>query len=456
VSGADEAVTSCFRLAEEQVPLSSVLVVSAVASLLFVASILFVPGEGMILAQFASPTAALAIATIAVQMAVIVGLLVNHSRRKRMDASFRESEEAMALAASSANIGLWRWDLARDKVRATPHCRMILRLTGDEPFNWLTFLNVVHPDDRTRLREAVDKAIESRQRFDLEHRIVWPGGETRWIAASGRAKYGTNGHALALTGVFVDITHRKEAEADADRHRNYVTHLTRVSMLGELSGAVAHELNQPLTAIMSNAQAAQRMLSRPSVDLIELRNTIRDIIDDDSRAGEVIRHLRSLLTKSDAKFEQLDLNKVISDVLALTRADLVIRQVRMVKHLTANPALVTGDQIQLQQVFLNLILNACDALMVNDSGNRVLTVSTIRNNGSVEAIFADNGPGFSKETMDRLFEPFFTTKQHGIGLGLPISRSIVTAHRGDVWAENGAEGGAAFHVRLPARAQVMQ
>ncbi|MGH6690239.1 MAG: sensor histidine kinase, partial [Gammaproteobacteria bacterium] len=433
MTSADEAATSCFRLPEEQVPLSSVLVVSAVASSLFVASIMLVPSQGLILAQLPSSAVALAIVVMAVQMAVIVGLLLARWRRRRMELSFRESEEAMALAASSANIGLWRWDIASDKVRATPHCRIILRLTGNEPCNLRTFLTVVHPDDRARFREAVDKAIESRQRFDVEHRIVWPNGETRWIAASGRAKYGKNG-AVALTGVFVDITHRKEAEADADRHRNYVTHLTRVSMLGELSGAVAHELNQPLTAIMSNAQAAQRMLSRPSVDLIELKNTIRDIIDDDSRAGEVIRHLRSLLTKSDAKFEPLDLNKIVGDVLSLTRADLVIRQVRTVKHLTANPPLVIGDQVQLQQVFLNLIMNACDALMANDSDNRVLTVSTVRNDGSVEAVFADNGPGFSKETMDRLFEPFFTTKQHGIGLGLPISRSIVTAHRGEVWA----------------------
>jgi PAS domain S-box-containing protein len=431
------------------VPLSSVLVVSAVASLLFITAILLASGERLNLTELPTRAAVLATAVIGVQLAVIAGLLFSRSRRRRMELSFRESEEAMALAASSANMGLWRWDIASDKVRATPHCRVILHLSGNEPCNLRTFLNVVHPDDRTRLREAVDRAIASRDRFDIEHRILWAGGEVRWIAASGRAKYGRNGRAIALTGVFIDISHRKEAEADADRHRSYATHLTRVSMLGELSGAVAHELNQPLTAIMSNAQAAQRMLSRPSVDLIELKNTIRDIIDDDSRAGEVIRHLRALLTRSDAKFERLDLNKILTDVLTLTRADLVIRQVRTVKQLAPDAPIVYGDHIQLQQVFLNLILNACEALMTNESGDRVLTVSTMRNNGTVEAIFSDNGPGFSRETMDRLFEPFFTTKEHGIGLGLPISRSIMTAHRGEVWAANNTEGGAEFHVKLP-------
>jgi C4-dicarboxylate-specific signal transduction histidine kinase len=227
-------------------------------------------------------------------------------------------------------------------------------------------------------------------------------------------------------------------------------------MLGELSGAVAHELNQPLTAILSNAQAAQRMLSRPSVDLIEVRNTIRDIIDDDSRAGDVIRHLRALLTKSEAKFEKIDLNKVVSDALDLARADLIVRQVRTVKQLGADLPMVIGDQIQLQQVILNLILNASESLMANNSDNRMLTVSTLSNNGSVEAVFADNGPGFAPEIMKKLFEPFFSTKEHGLGLGLPISRSIMTAHGGELWAEANPEGGAIFHIRLPAQIAVAQ
>ena len=403
-----------------------------------------------------NPVLVTGLLVIGAQMAVIGGLLFARSRGRRTEVLFRENEEAMALAASSANIGLWSWDIAYDKVRATPHCSVILGLTGTEPCNLRTFLNCVHPDDRSMLREAIETAIGSGQKFDVAHRIVWPDRESRWIAASGRAKYGTNQRAVALTGVFVDITHRKEAEAEADRQRKYVTHLTRVGMLGELSGAVAHELNQPLTAILSNAQAAQRMLSRPSVDLIEVRNTIRDIIDDDSRAGEVIRHLRALLTKSEAKFERIDLNKVVNDALDLARADLIVRQVRTVKWLATDLPLVIGDQIQLQQVILNLILNASESMMANDSDNRILTVSTMTNGGSVEAVFADNGRGFSPEIMKRLFEPFFSTKEHGLGLGLSISRSIMTAHSGELWAASGDEGGAVFHLKLPALVTVTQ
>jgi PAS domain S-box-containing protein len=437
-----------------------VLVVVAAASLLVVASLIFAAAG--LLAQLTEVTRlftafdnpqlliAVAVALIVVQMAVIAVLALNRSRRRLTELSFRENEDAMALAASSANIGLWSWDIAHDKVRATPHCKVILGLTGKEPCNLRTFLNCVHPDDRSMLREAIEKGIGTDQKFEVEHRILWPDGEVRWIVASGRAKYGQSHRAVALTGVFVDITHRKEAEAEADRQRKYVTHLTRVGMLGELSGAVAHELNQPLTAILSNAQAAQRMLSRPSVDLIEVRNTIRDIIDDDSRAGEVIRHLRALLTKSEAKFERIDLNKVVADALDLARADLIVRQVRSVRHFGPDIPLVVGDQIQLQQVILNLILNASESLMANASDNRVLTVSTLSNNGSVEAVFADNGPGFSAEIMKKLFEPFFSTKEHGLGLGLPISRSIMTAHGGELWAESDVEGGAVFHIRLPA------
>jgi two-component system sensor kinase FixL len=191
------------------------------------------------------------------------------------------------------------------------------------------------------------------------------------------------------------------------------------------------------------------MLSRPSVDLIEVRNTIRDIIDDDSRAGEVIRHLRALLTKSEAKFERIDLNKVVADALDLARADLIVRQVRIVKEVGSELPLIVGDQIQLQQVILNLILNASESLMANPSDNRVLTVSTQSNEGSVEAVFADNGPGFAPESVKKLFEPFFSTKEHGLGLGLPISRSIMTAHGGELWAESNPEGGAIFHIKLP-------
>ena len=449
-------------------PRSSVFVVATTALLIVVASLLLIATAVHILPSLSeraglvswvgNPTVVIAIAAgvIALQAAVIAGLALNRSRRRRHELSFRENEEAMALAASSANIGLWSWDIAYDKVRATPHCKVILGLTGNEPCNLRTFLNCVHPDDRTMLREAIEKGIESRQKFDVEHRIVWPDGETRWIAATGRAKYGPNQRASALTGVFVDITHRKEAEAEADRQRTYVTHLTRVGMLGELSGAVAHELNQPLTAILSNAQAAQRMLSRPSVDLIEVRNTIRDIIDDDSRAGDVIRHLRALLTKSEAKFEKIDLNKVVSDALDLARADLIVRQVRIVKQFGPDMPLVVGDQIQLQQVILNLILNASESLMANNSDNRVLSVSTISQNGSAEAAFGDNGPGFAPEIMKKLFEPFFSTKEHGLGLGLPISRSIMTAHGGELWAEANPGGGAIFHIKLPAHVAVAQ
>ena len=447
---------------EQDAHRSSVLVVASTASLVVVASLILVAAGRLALAQLSELTGllpsigdsalviAIASGIILLQLAIIFGLALSHSYRHRTELSFRENEEAMALAASSANIGLWSWDIVHDTVRATPHCKVILGLAENEPCNLRRFLNCVHPDDRSMLREAIEQGIESREKFDVEHRIIWPDGEVRWIAATGRAKYGQNQRAVALTGVFVDITHRKEAEAEADRQRKYVTHLTRVGMLGELSGAVAHELNQPLTAILSNAQAAQRMLSRPSVDLIEVRNTIRDIIDDDSRAGEVIRHLRALLTKSEAKFDKIDLNKVVGDALDLARADLIVRQVRTVKHFEPDLPLVVGDQIQLQQVILNLILNASESLMANASDNRTLTVSTRATDGSVEAVFTDNGPGFSPEINKKLFEPFFSTKEHGLGLGLPISRSIMTAHGGELWAETTAEGGAAFHIKLPA------
>ena len=175
-TSADEAAAGRFRLPEEQVPLSSVFVVSVAASLLFAASMLLAPGDRILLAQVPSSVIAVAIVVVALQSAVIIGLLLSRSRRRRMELSFRDSEEAMALAASSANIGLWRWDIASDRVRATPHCRMILRLADNEPTTLRTFLNVVHPDDRTRLRQAIDRAVETRE------------DSTSSTASSGRAE----------------------------------------------------------------------------------------------------------------------------------------------------------------------------------------------------------------------------------------------------------------------------
>jgi PAS domain S-box-containing protein len=247
-----------------------------------------------------------------------------------------------------------------------------------------------------------------------------------------------------------DITRRKRAEIDAEQQRQELTHLTRVGILGQLSGALAHELNQPLTAILSNAQAVQRYLAQEPLDLPELRVALGDIVEADKRAGDVIRRLRDLLKKGEAQFRPLDLNSVIKDVLELAHSDLVVRGVTTTCRLTPDLPTVRGDRVQLQQVLLNLIANACEAMMDGEPNDRALTITTaLGDNQAVQIVVADSGSGIAADMQARLFEPFVTTKMQGLGLGLPICSSIVTAHGGYMKAVNNLHGGATFSVTLP-------
>ncbi len=252
-----------------------------------------------------------------------------------------------------------------------------------------------------------------------------------------------------LITVIRDVTPQKRAEREAREQRIELMHLSRVVMLGELSGSLAHELNQPLTAILSNAQAAQRLLASDRVDTQELRDILKDIVDEDRRAGEVIRRLRALFKKSGTQFQRLSSNELVNEVLALSRGDLLTRNIEVVTDLTPQPADTYGDRIQLQQVLLNLINNACEAMDVAGSA-RTLTIKTAPTaDGFVTIFVIDGGPGIPAERIARLFEPFFTTKQHGLGLGLSISLSIVTAHGGHLLARNNPQRGATFRVLLP-------
>jgi len=236
----------------------------------------------------------------------------------------------------------------------------------------------------------------------------------------------------------------------ASEQRLQLTHLSRVAMLGQLAGGIAHELNQPLTVILSNAQAAQRFIASRNVDPDELADILRDIISADQRAGEVIRRLRPLFRRDEAQFEPLDANEVVQEVLGIVRGDLVMRGVEVVTQLAAALPQLEGDRVELQQVMLNLVLNACEAMSAGAGEDRRLTIRTRADEGGVQVSFADRGHGFAAEHYDRLFQPFFTTKAQGLGLGLSISRSIVTAHGGRLWGSSTRGEGASFHIFLPA------
>jgi C4-dicarboxylate-specific signal transduction histidine kinase len=238
---------------------------------------------------------------------------------------------------------------------------------------------------------------------------------------------------------------------EAQQRQQELTHLSRVATLGELSGAIAHELNQPLTAILSNAQAARLILAGDRPDLAEINDIVEDVVADGRRAGEVMQRLRTMFRKAEALLEPLDLNEVAAEVLELVHGELLERRVKVAAALAADLPAIRGDRVQLKQVLLNIVMNACDAMNDNSPGERDLMVATARGEaGMVQVAVTDRGGGIEAPLMERLFEPFVTTKAKGLGLGLSICRSIVTAHGGRLWAANNHDGGATFWVALPA------
>src|SRR5437870_5252723 len=256
---------------------------------------------------------------------------------------------------------------------------------------------------------------------------------------------------LLVLASIVDITQRKLAELVAARQRHDLAHLARVTALGELSSSLAHELTHPLTAILSNAQAAQRFLADDDVDLNELREILNDIVAEDQRAGEVIHRLRSLLKKGEPQkhCDDVDVNEVARDVLKLMRNDLINQNVTVDTDLAQNLPAIRADRVQLQQVVLNLLLNACEAMTASDSSERQLLITSKLENGAVRMSVTDRGGGIPEEKLEQVFERFFTTKKEGMGLGLSICRSIINEHEGRIWATKNADCGATFHFSLP-------
>lgn len=256
---------------------------------------------------------------------------------------------------------------------------------------------------------------------------------------------------LHLLGeVFANALSRKQGELEAQRLRQDLTHIGRVSAMGELTASLAHELNQPLTAILSNAQAAQRLLAADDVDLAEMREILADIVADDKRAGNVISRLRTLIKKGRLELTSLDLNEIVREVAWLVRSDAIIRNVSMNLELASGLPSVRGDRVQLQQVVLNLVLNGLEAMGGSGAGLRILVIRTAPDGADAVAIAVqDSGIGIDEKNADRLFDPLYTTKAEGLGMGLAIARTIVEAHGGRLGVASNPEGGATFRFTLP-------
>jgi two-component system sensor kinase FixL len=300
-------------------------------------------------------------------------------------------------------------------------------------------------------RKDLETMDTLREQFIPEERVTDANGRVRWMQTIKRPIIGKDGTAHQMLGSATDITERKRMELEALRQRNELTHLSRMTLLGELSGSLAHELNQPLTAILANAQAAQRFLAGDEPDVEQVREILQDIVRDDERAGEVIQRLREMLRKGQLRRQPLDVNVHVVETLKLVHSDLIIRGVAVSTDLEPELPLVMADRVQLQQVMLNLMVNGADAMSGAGDHRKTLLIRTEREGAdSVRVSVLDEGPGISAEAMGQLFEPFYTTKTNGLGLGLSICHSIITSHGGKLWAVNNAGGGAIFYFSLPA------
>jgi C4-dicarboxylate-specific signal transduction histidine kinase len=386
---------------------------------------------------------------VGLQSLLVSALLFQRRRRREAEKSLRDSEARMTFTASTANVGLWQFNRKSGEVWSTEHCRNMLGFPPDSQPTRESFLAAVHPDDRESVIAAIRNA-EVPQLFDA--RIVLPGGEVRWFRIHSVPTTKADGVLGQLAGIIVDITEQKAAEADATLQRQQVAHLMRVSMLGELSGAIAHEVNQPLTAIMSNAQAALHLLKQRSPDLLEVTEALKDIVSEDNRAGEVIQRLRMLMKKGESHFQSIDIHELVRSTADLLHSELVGRGVRLHTIFAAPMPAVSGDLVQLQQVLINLIVNASDAMASTLPSRRVVSISTgMLPSGAVEIRIKDNGPGLRPSDRGRLFEAFYTTKPNGLGLGLSICATIVQAHRGELTLANEETGGVVAILTLPAQ-----
>jgi len=369
------------------------------------------------------------------------------------EAGLHEIEVRMRLAVESADFGIWIRDLVRDEIWATDEWRALFGFPDTERLKLDRILERIHSEDQDKFRSVLKNATEGGASYEGEFRVVLPTGEVRWIGSHGHVEFDGTGKPILVRGVSHDITARKEAEQETQNLRREIAHVGRVSMMGQLASALAHEINQPLGAILRNAEAAELFLQNGSPDLEEIRAIFADIRKDNQRAGSVIDRMRALLKRQNLDKRSVDVSELVGEVVALVHSDATARHVKFEVAVADRLPPVCGDVVHLQQVLLNLIVNAMDALDEAKAGDRRVSVTaSLGGPQTIEIAVSDSGCGIPADKLTHIFDPFFTTKPKGMGMGLPISRTIIEAHHGRLWEENRPGGGASFRFTLPIEA----
>jgi two-component system sensor kinase FixL len=378
-------------------------------------------------------------------------LSLNVIRAAELARSLSESHQRVELVTRAADVGLWEWDIGRDELWANELARTRAGFGASETVTFDRYLQRVQPDDREATREAVSRALQAGSDFEVEYRIAGPDGTTRWIAAHGKVVRGLDGKPVRLRGVSMDVTARRRDEAELQRQREALARLQRASAVGQLSTALAHELRQPLGAILRNAEAAELLLLKEPPDLAELRAIVADILRDDRRAATVIDRMRALLQRRSLQFERIGLRDFIAQVAGLVQPEVKVRRAKLDFSVPDELPDIRGDRVHLQQVLLNLLINSLEAVRGLAVERRRLTIDARqRDDGQIEVAVRDRGPGFPVEQISSVFDPFVTTRIGGTGLGLAISKTIIEAHGGRIWAENDPQGGATVRFTVEA------
>jgi C4-dicarboxylate-specific signal transduction histidine kinase len=403
----------------------------------------------MVLGLLPGPLTGLLFLLIVIAMGWELSLDLIRSRELARNLSV--SQQRVELVTRAADMGLWEWDVGQDEVWADAGARALAGFNPSERVTFDGYLQRIQPDDRETMREAVLHALQAGEEFQSEYRVAGPDGGTRWVAAQGKVVRGSDGQPIRLRGVSMDVTARRRNELELQRQRETLAQLQRASAIGQLSTVLAHELNQPLGAILRNAEAAEMLLDTEPPDLDELRAIVADIHRDDQRAAAVIGRMRSLLQRRSLQFEAVDLQDLVAQVSALLRAEIQARHATLDISVPDDLPRVRGDRVHLQQVLLNLLLNSLEAVRDLAEERRGLTVeASQRVDGQIEVVVRDQGPGFPPERISDVFEPFVSTRTGGTGLGLAISRTIVEVHGGHILAENDPQGGATVRFTLGA------
>jgi PAS domain S-box-containing protein len=381
-----------------------------------------------------------------------IGTVMDITERKKAEQELRRSEAYLAESERLSHTGSWGWNVKTGELFWSKEHFRILGLdpkTSKRP-SVPEALETIHLDDRPYAQQALEKARQDRRDFELDCRIVRPDGTIRYIHSRATPVFDKSGEIIEYAGTIIDNTERKQAQEALQKAQTELAHMARVTTMGELAASIAHEVNQPLSAVVSDAGACLNWLQRSEPSIVEASAAATRVMDEGIRASEVISRIRSLMKRSPPQMAIVEINEVINDVLSLTRYEILTHDIALGTDLADRLLPVRGDSVQLKQVLANLVVNAIEAMRESTGRPRDLLI-TSRNAGPDRILVSvcDSGVGIDPRMADELFKPFVTRKTQGMGMGLAISRSIIEAHGGRLWATANEDAGATFQFCLP-------